>query len=273
MDQAGIGVIVIRRNLSGPRSDLEMANSSSGDSVTARVIRVLETFGPNRTSQTVSEIARRAKLPKSTAHRLVSDLVAAQLLHRADDRSVSVGLRLWELASRSSPALQLGEIALPFMEQVQKRLGEHTQLVVVEDDKALCVERLSAPGSGENLTRIAGRLPLHACSSGLILLAFGDGELRSRVLDAPLERMAPETITDPQQLSRLLRKIRGEGYAVAPGYVSAVSTGVAVPILDGLGGASAALSVVLPRDAAPEPAILELQSAARRIAHAAVRLG
>ena len=44
-----------------------MANSPSGDSVTDRLLRVLETFTPTRTVQTAAEIGRRAGLPTSTA--------------------------------------------------------------------------------------------------------------------------------------------------------------------------------------------------------------
>ncbi len=247
-----------------------MANSASGESLTERLVRVLETFSPTRTAQTVSEIGRRADLPPSTAHRIVTELVGSGLLERDDAGQVRVGRRLWELATRSSSTLALRQAALPFMERIQTRLREHTQLVVLEQDEALCIERLSAPGSGENITEIAGRLPLHAPSSGLVLLAFAADEIRDRVLSKPLRRLGPNTITDPTLLAQELNRVRADGYAVAPGYVSAVSTGVAVPIRDTSGAVVAALSVVLPRDANAAPALLELRAAARGIGNSVV---
>ena len=57
-----------------------MANSTSGDSVTDRLVRVLETFTPTRTVQTAAEIGRRAGLPGSSAHRIVGEQVDAGLL-------------------------------------------------------------------------------------------------------------------------------------------------------------------------------------------------
>ena len=42
-------------------------------------------------------------------------------------------------------------------------------------------------GAGENVTLIAGRLPLHASSSGLVLLAYGRPQFRERILAAVLE--------------------------------------------------------------------------------------
>ena len=40
-----------------------MANSPSGDSLISRVVRILETFDTERTSRSVSDIARRTGIP------------------------------------------------------------------------------------------------------------------------------------------------------------------------------------------------------------------
>ncbi|WP_156160652.1 IclR family transcriptional regulator [Demequina soli] len=245
-----------------------MANSPSGDSVTERLVRVLETFTPTRTAQTATEIGRRAGLPASSAHRIVGELVDAGLLERGEDRRIRVGMRLWELATRSSHALRLRQAALPFMEHVQARVREHTQLAILDQDDALFVERLSGPDAGANVTRVAGRLPLHASSSGLVLLAFGDRELQERVLAGPLKPLSRATPTDPQALRRKLDEVRTLGHALAPGYIEDVSTGLAVPVRDETGRTVAALSVVLPRDAQTEFALVELYRAARGIERA-----
>lgn len=246
-----------------------MANSPSGDSGLDRLVRVLETFDADRTLQTASEIGRRAGLPPSTAHRLVGDLVAAGLLERDEDHRVRLGMRLWELAERGSLALRLRQAALPFMERVQARVREHTQLAVLEQGEALFLERLSHPQAGANITRVAGRLPLHASSSGLVLLAFADHAVQELVLAGPLTALAPETVTDAAVLRRLLTRIRRERFVVAAGTVAAVSTGVAVPIREGrTGPVIAALSVVLPRDAPTAGALDELRFAAAGVEQA-----
>lgn len=199
---------------------------------------------------------------------MVSDLVTAGLLDRDADGRVSVGLRLWELATRSSHALRVRQAALPAMERVQARVREHTQLAILEQDEALFLERLSDPHAGANIMRVAGRLPLHATSSGLVLLAFASPELQERILAAPLRRLTAQTPTDPATVRRTLAEVRRIGHAIAPGYIDEVSTGVAVPVLDGTGRAAAALSVVLPREASPTLALAELRRAAREVERA-----
>lgn len=241
-----------------------MANSPSGDSMTDRLVRVLESFTSERTVLTVAEIGRRAALPSSSAHRIVDELVGAGLLERDEDRRIRLGLRLWELALRGSRALRLRQAALPFMEGVQQVVREHTQLAVLEQDEALFLERLSHPAAGANITRIAGRLPLHASSAGLVLLAHAPAALRERVLAGPLTALTRETVTDAAALRTLLADIRRRGFVVAPGTVEQVSTGVAVPVRDA-GEVVAALAVVLPRDTPPERAVVALRRAATGI--------
>ena len=243
-----------------------MANSPSGDSMTARIVRVLETFDADRTVQTIADIARRAALPSSTAQRIVAELAASGLLERDEEGRVRLGMRLWELALRGSLALRLRQAALPFMEGVQARVREHTQLAVLEQDEALFIERLSHPLAGANITRIAGRLPLHASSAGIVLLAHAPPVLRERVLSQPLRALSAETQTDAAALRFQLERVRREGFVIAPGTVETVSTGVAVPVREGRrGSVIAALAVVLPRDAPTAGAVDELRRAAAGI--------
>lgn len=243
-----------------------MANSRSGDSMTDRIVRVLDTFTTERTMQSSADIARRTGLPASSTHRIVSDLVTAGLLERDEENRIRLGMRLWELALRGSSALRLRQAALPHMERVQSLIREHTQLAVLEHEEALFLERLSHPDAGANITRIAGRLPLHASSAGLVLLAHADPAVRERLLAHPLRAVSEETVTDATTLRGVLESIRRRGYVVAPGSIQAVSTGVAVPVRD-FGEVVAALSVILPRDTPPTPAVEALIQAAASIEH------
>ncbi|MER6064958.1 helix-turn-helix domain-containing protein [Streptomyces sp. NPDC001792] len=147
--------------------------AQKGESVLARIVRIFEAFTPEDSSLTVSEISRRTGLHVATASRLVAELVSYGFLTRDADRRVRIGMRLWELATRASPSLSLRGAAMPFMEGVHDVVGHHVQLGVLNDDDVLFLERLTARGAVVNYTRIAGRLPLHASSSGLVLLAHG----------------------------------------------------------------------------------------------------
>ena len=168
-----------------------VARSSSGESVLERVVRILEAFTPEDRALTVGEVSRRAGLPLATGSRMIADLVEHGLLSRDADRRVRVGTRLWALASRASPTLSLRELAMPVLEELLRTVGHHAQLGVLDGDEVLFVERLSTEHAVVNYTRIAARLPIHASSSGLVLLAHGPAEQQQRVLDGPLRRFTP----------------------------------------------------------------------------------
>jgi DNA-binding IclR family transcriptional regulator len=238
---------------------------ATGESSLARAVRVLESFTPDDPELTVSEIARRADLHLATASRIVGQLVDAGLLSRGPDREVRVGFRMWELASRAAPTRSLRDAAMPYLEDLHAVVGHHAQLAVLHGDEVVFLERLSARDAVVNYSRVAGRLPLHISSSGVVLMAYGPAELQERVLGRPLEGRTGATVTEPARLRALLDQVRRTGYALLPGHVHPDATGIAVPVRDGLGEVVAALSVIVPNDARAVSAVPALLAAARGI--------
>ncbi|MDV7085565.1 IclR family transcriptional regulator [Rhodococcus sp. IEGM 248] len=241
-----------------------MARVHTGESVLARTVRIVESFRSDDSLLTVSEIARRSGLHISTTSRLIDELVGCGWLER-EDRKVRIGVRLWEVASRASPTLGLREAAMPFMEDLHAVVGQHTQLGVLEGDEVLFIERLTAPGAVVNYTRIAGRMPLHVSSSGLVLLAHGPSELQERILSEPLKVYTDNTIRTARQLRGVLADVRRHGYILCAGHLYPDTTGVAVPVRDGSGKVVAALSVIVPNDEKAYAQIPALQAAAKGI--------
>ena len=226
-----------------------MPSPEPTDGVLARAVRLLEAFDTRVTSLTVTDLSRRSGLPLSTTSRMVAELTRQGLLTRSDDgRRVQVGVRLWELASRAAPTRGLREAALPFMEDLHAVVRHHIQLGMLDGHDVLFVERLSARDAVINVTEVAGRLPLHASSSGLVLLAHAPPETQAAVLDAPLRRFTPATITTPERLRTVLSGIRRSGYAHTPGHIRDAAAGVAVPIRDPHESVIASLGVVVPND-------------------------
>lgn len=225
-----------------------MARSTSGESVIERTVAILQAFDSHSPVLCIGDLVARTGLPPSTTSRLVDQLVQHGLLQRDSRRRVRIGLRMWELASRASPALPLRQAAMPFMEDLHAVVGQHVQLGVLSGDEFLVLERLSAPAGVTNLSRIAGRLPLHAASGGLVMLAYGPDSLRERVLSRPLRAYTDATLTDPAALRRQCAAIRRDGYALCAGFIDITATGIAVPIRSSRGDVVASLSMVVPND-------------------------
>jgi DNA-binding IclR family transcriptional regulator len=242
-----------------------MVRTGTGESVLSRAVRIFEAFSPADTVLQVSEISRRTGLHLATTSRLIAELVDHGLLERGPDREVRMGRRMWELGLRASPTLSLRDAAMPYLEDLHAVVGHHVQLGILDGDDVLVVERLSSRDAVVNFSRIAGRLPLHISSSGLVLLAHGPHYLQERVLAGPLEGYTRHSITSVETLRATLTQVRRQGFALLPGHVHEDATGVAVPVRNGLREVVAALSVIVPNDGRAVAQVPALMAAARGV--------
>ncbi|QEW01150.1 IclR family transcriptional regulator [Microbacterium caowuchunii] len=234
-----------------------MARGSAGQSALHRHLRVLDAFDALRPFLTLGEIADAAGMPPSTAHRIVGELTAEGLLERLPDRTYRLGVRLWEYASRTPGALGLREVARPWVAAAHARIGQHVQLGVRAGTDVLFVERISAPDAVVNATLIGGRIPLHASSNGLVLLAYAPEDVVDALTAGGLRAYTSRTLTTATQLRAVLRRIRVDGYAIAAGHIHLESRGLAVPVHGPDGSVYAAMGAVIPNDGSAESAVLE----------------
>lgn len=240
------------------------------ESMIERVVRVLEAFESD-VPLSATELARRTDIPVPTTHRIVADLLRLGLLERDDQRLLRVGYRLWELATRSSSALSIRDIALPFMEELHSVVRQHTQLSILDGHDVLIVEKLtSRRSSGTNVAPPGSRLPALACAPGLVLAAFGESSARENLLiGGRLTKFTDATVLDRDELRQLLAEARRKGFAAAPGWIHSDAAGLAAPVLGRNGRAVAALSVTGPLKLADDLAVIPaLITTARMISRA-----
>lgn len=246
-----------------------MARSSGGVSSLERAVLILETFDTGTRDLSVTEISERSGMPLSTTHRIVTELLGLGLLERTHHRRCRIGLRLWELAVRTPGALGIREIAMPALRTAHAALGQHLQLGILEGGDVLHLERLSAPQATVNYSVVGGRMPFHATSSGLVLVAFGRPGLRDELLGQPLPAFYRSPQPDTVTLRKDLAAIRRKGYAVTVGYIDPAATSIAVPIIDPFGAAIAAIAAIVPSDDPREAQVVAiLQTAAGVIGRA-----
>ncbi|WP_226369799.1 IclR family transcriptional regulator [Pseudonocardia oceani] len=237
--------------------------------VLARGLRLLGAFSAEHPAQTLSELARRADLPVSTAHRLAGELVGWGALERGDDGRFRVGLRLWEVAALAPRGSALRERALPFLEDLSQITRENVQLAVREGVEVVFVERIAGSGAVPVLTRVGGRFAPTATGVGLVLLAHAPAEVQEEALAGPVERYTPHTVTDPRTLRGMLADVRSNGFAVSDRQVTDDALSVAAPVHDGRGAVVAAVSLVVRHGSASPLALAPLvRTSARAIGRA-----
>ncbi|HEX6197351.1 MAG TPA: IclR family transcriptional regulator [Jiangellaceae bacterium] len=246
--------------------------TAKNDRMTAgqRMLAVLEVFGPDDLSLTLSEISRRSGLTLSTTHRLVGELRDWGALDRAIDGRYSIGLRILELGSLTPRGLRLREVALPYLGDLQHATNANVHLAVRDGHDVIYVESLLARDCVRVLSRIGGRWPLHATGTGQVLLAFASPEFREEVLATKLRRFTPRTITDPDKLRRVLAEVRQTGVAIAEGQLTPEDAlALAVPLRGPKDHVVAAMGVTVKAGSvSPRALVPALATTARAISRA-----
>lgn len=213
-----------------------------------RSVRLLETFDPGVRDLSLSQMSSRSGFPLSSTSSLARELVRLGLLERTVGRKYRIGLHLWELASRTPGVAGLRETALPFLHRLQATLRQHSQLGILDGGDVLFLERLSDEESVVNYTFPGTRMPFYASSSGLVLGAFAEPELRERLISAPRPRYALEPGCTDNELRGLLAEIRKTGRHESPGWIHPQALALAVPVRGATGTVIAALAAVVSND-------------------------
>lgn len=236
----------------------------TGTSVTTKVFAILNSFVPSESRLRLTEISRRTGLPLATTHRLVHELVRCGGLEREESGSFRVGVRLWEIGSLAPVRGGLRELAIPFMEDLYEATHENIQLAVLVGLEAMILEKISGRHSVPIVTRVGGRLPLHATGVGKVLLAYAAPEVLDVVTTEDLKRHASRTIIDPDTLCTDLAAVRARGYSVTNDEMTDGAMSVGAPVYGPDQHVVAALSVVVDsRTGDPERLALPVRTAAR----------
>ncbi|MFI9202517.1 IclR family transcriptional regulator [Streptomyces sp. NPDC053048] len=229
----------------------------SSRSMLARGLSVLRCFRAGEPEIPLSEIARRADMPKATAHRIIAELLEEGMLERGE-KGLRLGVALFVLGARAPRQLKLRDLAFPYAEKLH-HLTQASAFVFISDafgpDAAMvdAVRRAHDAGTGpgaEEETRasaLAATRLFHAYGARTALPPPGarsaDGE-PARVLD--------------------------RGFVVVRGATGAV--GIAAPVLTAVGTAVGALAVAGPHGRLqPAKAASHLRAACAAVSRALQR--
>jgi len=195
---------------------------------------------------TVSEVAERLGVARSTAHRLLAMLVYRDFAEQDESRAYRAGPVLELAAHSQSETSRLRATALPHLHRVVALLDESANLIVRTGDTA----RFIASVESQHSLRVGSRegmvFPAHRVTGGLLMLAeLDDAELEAVYAEARYVDRAGER-PDLTRLKRELATIRRNGFAVNQHRSERGVVAVGVPVRDPEGAPLAGLSVSMP---------------------------
>lgn len=247
------------------------ADPNSRRSSVERVHRLLSSFDYENNRLSLSDLSRRADLPLSTTHRMVTELLELGMLERDQHNLLSIGVELWKLGLLTPKTYGIQRVALPFMQDLYATTGLPIHLGIPEGDKVTVVESLRPRGGGRERPRIGQRDPLHSCAVGTALLAFSDTSVQERYL-ARLGDLDQAKGPTPETIRRDLAQTRANGYAVNT-IKTTPNIALGAPVLDRAGQPISSVSVVVPEGTPTPPYGHLIRNTARAVQRTAREQG
>lgn len=257
---------VARRPRGRPRKD---PSEKEGSTVLAleRGLRILSILARERRTS-LSEVAMRAGMPPSTAHRLMMTLQG----HRYADYDEStqdwmIGVEAFRIGSGFLNRMSVVEAAHPMLQGLVAETGETANLAIADDGDVIFVSQVETSNPIRAFFRLGTRSRMHASAVGKALLAqFTQEEVESLLQRKGLPEFTAKTITRPDRLFAELELIRNQGWSFDDEEHYAGMRCVAAPVYGTRGNAIAAISVSGPSVRFADRKVADFSATVRRTA-------
>jgi DNA-binding IclR family transcriptional regulator len=200
----------------------------AGASVTSRALAILAAFENSTGSLSVARIAQKAHLPLSTTYRLVRELEEWGGLRKGSDGKYQIGFRIWELGQLAGRRLR--DRAHPFLQDLFELTHENVHMAIRDGMQTLYVDKVYGSRKMPVVSRIGGRLPMHATAVGRVLLSAQPQWFIDAYLQRELEAPTPKTITDPKLLADIITDVQRDGFSVTHEQMRVGMLSMALPV-------------------------------------------
>lgn len=142
-----------------------------GAAAVDKAITVLAAFRSGDKVLSVTELAERTRLYKSTVLRVLASLAHGRLVQKTADSLWGLGPEVARLASVYSASFSLEDLVLPEMRALTERTGESVAFHVRQGDQRLVLYRVDSPQLLRDHVRAGDLLPLDRGAGGRVLMA------------------------------------------------------------------------------------------------------
>ncbi|MFZ5917704.1 MAG: IclR family transcriptional regulator [Chloroflexota bacterium] len=211
----------------------------------ARGLEILSSFSATGPSLTLSDLARRLGMGRSSVYRLAHTLTQLGYLEFDENtKHYSPSAKVLTLAADTAAGMALSTAALPHLKELARQFDETASLGILVGQHVVFVQRIESQQILTTRFQIGSRLPVYCTSLGKTLLAFlPPEEARDLLSTLDLVPMGPNTITDVEALLDNLAQIRASGFGLNDQELTVGLHSVAAPVRSASGQVIAAVDV------------------------------
>lgn len=211
------------------QSVADHAAAEGGVAAVDRAISLMAAFSPASPVLSLTELADRTRLYKSTVLRLLASLEHAQWIRKTEDGRYTLGAEIARLHGVYTGSFSLEAAVVPALRELVIQTGESAAYHVRQGPSRLCLYRVDSPHPVRDHIRAGDLLPLERGTGGRVLTAF----------DPILGHAA-----GPDEA--LYARIRNQGFYAAVGDRLNEVAGMSAPVFRLSGDIAAAVTLTAP---------------------------
>ncbi|AMR80544.1 IclR family transcriptional regulator [Cupriavidus nantongensis] len=200
----------------------EEDSAPGGASTVDRALSLLDAFTMDDRTLTLSELAERTRMYKSTTKRMLASLQHRGLVIQNEDGTFGLGGAIARLNAIYVASFSLESVVMPVLEDLVKATQETAAYYVRQGAMRLCLFRVDSPQPMRVHVKTGDLLPLDQGSGGRVLLAFSGA--KGKIYDA----------------------VREAGVAALVGDRKPDIAGVSAPVFDAENKLAGAVTLTLP---------------------------
>ena len=229
-----------------------------------RALDILLCFNHDELALSLTQIAERVGMNKSTVHRLLGTLGNKRFIHRSKTTGLyHLSFRFVEMASLVLQDVDLQHWAQPYLQRLSAECGETVDLAVLDGAHVIYLQVVESPQRVKLAVAVGQRLPAFCTASGKAFLAYLPDDQVSKILSAGLIRYTEYTPVSIAEVYEDLRITRERGFAIAEQEYERDIHAVAAPILDANAHPIAAIAIAGPSYRLPRERLLMLGQSVR----------
>ncbi|MBU3064294.1 IclR family transcriptional regulator [Nocardia sp. NEAU-G5] len=233
-------------------------------SMIERVSLIMDCFDRPHTRRALEQIAQQTGLPRSTAYRILEQLVRLRWLRRTAS-GYRLGERALCLGGRETGHDALRAAAAPVLFDLALRTELVVHLAVLDGPEVYYLDKVGGRAAADIPSRVGGRAPASCTALGKAMLAWLPPEQIDTEYSPRLVRRTPRSIGEGGVLHQQLGRIRRAGGVAYERGECVPGIGCAAAAVRGPDGPIGAISLVGASDAALERVAPQLIQAVRTV--------
>jgi DNA-binding IclR family transcriptional regulator len=206
-------------------------------SVLAKTAQAIDSLAKAKRPMRLAEVAEDLGLPKSSVHRLLTELTELRIARRTPDGLFALGPRLLSWGASAADSFVISGVAEPWMHRLRDSTGESVHLYIRHGSNRVCLASVEGRAALRPVVPTGGLQPLGVGSSGKLLLAFAPITVLQEVRAEAKKNRRP--VPDDEELAM----IRETHWSVSIDEREKGLSGAATSIRDAQGEVVAALSI------------------------------